>query len=79
MSSPELTHVVRENPGVDGVQAELSRLEPCGERLKVAAIRTLGCLGQAAVLQEAVDRGSSAHSHEFAASAGPPPARVRPP
>ena len=73
MSSPEVADVVRENASVDGVEGELPLFEPGGEGAKIRAVRTLGCLGDPAVLEEAGDRCRGAHEDMFALMPATPP------
>ena len=68
MSSPEFADVVRENARVYGVESELPVFEPGGEGSKIAAVRALRCLGESAVLEEALDSPCRAHHDIFAST-----------
>ena len=73
MSASELTDVVGEDASVDAVEGELPLFEPGGEGAKISAVRALGCLGEPAVLEEAVDRCRGAHEDMFALMPATPP------
>jgi len=68
----QLANVVREDARVDGVEGQLSLVEPAGERAEVAAICALRRLGQATVLEEAFDCLEIAHASSFRSSFAPP-------
>ena len=68
MSSPEFADVVRESARVHGVESELPVFEPGGEGAKIGAVRALRCLGESAVLEEALDCPCRAHHDIFAST-----------
>lgn len=73
MSASELTDVVGEDASVDAVESEILRLEPGGEGAKICAVRAPSCHGEAAVLEEAVDRSIRVHRDVFASAPRAPP------
>ena len=74
---PEIPDPVCEDAGVDVVEAELMRVEPRREGPQIGAVRPTGRLGQAAVLEEAIDGGVGVHGHVFAFATASPPGMGR--
>ena len=73
-SAAEVADPVGQGAGIDLVQPDPTPLEPLRERAEVGAVRALRRLGEASVLEKAVDRLVHAHAVRCSARCAHQPA-----